>query len=400
MIITGFNPPLEDLEVTFLLTAEAAGVTTHNVKNTTSFATNDRILIGEQGTEAAEVVTITSVTDADTLVASATQFPHSADDPVIRLRFDQIKFYRSTTTSAGTFTLLATQNVDVNQEDFITPYDDTGGIATYYYKTSFYNSISTLESATSDPVLGGGYSRNSVGFIIDEIMRETSDDNIDRTQVLAWFNECSDDLQVRTKRPYRFLGARTTLTRTAGQNYINFPTDSTTGNQTMWKFERLDYNFTDSTTSPVTDIIYPIRVVSLPEFRQNYQDQTTSATTEDNETKIIALDETMNRFRIWPTPLTTGAGVYYLYYWKYFSELDSEGDIFETPNPRVYKLFAIARYYLARSAGDLGYMQIYQQWNQLYEAETVRLKKFDNRDQGSPFGFKYLPQTFKGNREF
>ena len=66
MVITAFNPETDNLERSFLVNPYSAGVTTIQVKNNDRFAVNDRVLIGEMGTEKAEVVTV-SLVDADGL---------------------------------------------------------------------------------------------------------------------------------------------------------------------------------------------------------------------------------------------------------------------------------------------------------------------------------------------
>jgi hypothetical protein len=403
MIVTAFNPPLDDLEKTYISTAVSAGATALPVKNNNSFAALDRILVGEQGRERTDLLGVSSVSGATTITASSgTSYGHDPDEPVYRLRYDQVKFYRSTTGSTGTYSVLTTANLDFDNEEGITTYDDTSGLSTYYYKVSYYNSASTLESALSDPVLGAGYVRNSVGFLQDEILREIADEDektIDKTELLGYFNECSDDLQTRAKRPYDFLRTRTTLTRTAARNYIDFPTDSS-GNQTMWKFDRLDYNFTDSTTSPVTDLTYTLRVISSEEFRNTYQDNTIDSTTEDDNTQIMALDTSVNRFRFWPPFETTGAAAFYLHYWKYFTQLDSEADLFETPTLRPYKLFALGKYWRKRAATDSDFMVLSDRYLGDYEREVTKLNKTNNIDGGSPKSIRFNPQDFKGNRGF
>ena len=61
---------------------------------------------------------------------------------------------------SGVYSVISTQNLDVDNANLTTIYDDTTGVSTNYYKMTLYNSISTLESAFTDPINGGGYSRN------------------------------------------------------------------------------------------------------------------------------------------------------------------------------------------------------------------------------------------------
>lgn len=396
MVISVDNPETTDLEKSFLLNPYSVGSTAILVKNSDRFAANDRIMVGEMGQEKTEVVTVSAVNaDGNTLTVGATVFSHSADDPVYRLRFDQVKFYRSITGSGGTYTLLSTQNLDVDNADLQTVYDDTTGVSTYYYKTTVYHSISTVESAFSDVIAGGGWRREQVGNIIDEILREVGDTqevHVTRTEMLGYFNDVNDDLQTNVARPYTFLHSRTTLTQAINTNYINFPTDSN-GKQTMWKFDYLDYNFRDSTTTPVTDITYTLKVIPEPEFRNIYQDNTIDSTTVSDKIAVVSLDTSVNRFRF-DVPFAITAGILYLHYWKYFTPITSEGAVIETPTPLIYKLYCKARFYHKRSIADLTLGTDAQGYDQSYQIEKARYKGLDRKDQGSSRAFRpFTPRT-------
>lgn len=398
MIISTLNPSTDSLEKSYLANPYSVGVTSIQVKNSDRFAINDRIMIGEMGLEATEVVTVSAVNvDEQTLTIGTTFFAHAADDPVYRLRFDQVKIYRSTTGINGTYTpAIATVNLDVDNADLTTKYDDTTGTSVYYYKTSVYHSISTLESSLTDPIQGGGYRRNQVGYIIDEILREVGDENeqhVSRLEMLGYFNDVNDDLLLNVSRPYDFLRARTTLTRTAGLNYVNFPTDAN-GDQTMWKFDRMDYNFQDPTTNPVTNITYTLRVLPEEEFRNTYQDNTADVTTEDDKIMVVSLDTAMQRFRYAPPALTTMGSAFYLYYWAYFTRISTEGQEIQTPTAKIYKLYAKWRYYDKRAAAELSYKTLVQDFQAQYTREINNYTKVNRRDKGTPRGFRPASDTF------
>ena len=399
MILTLLNPETADLEKSYLNASYSTGITSVMVKNSDRFAADDRIMIGEMGQEKTEVVTVSAVaSDGQTLTIGATEFSHEADTPVYKLRFDQARFYRSTTTSTGTYTLLATVNLDVDNANLSTLYDDDQGQTTYYYKMTVYHSISTLESAFSDPIGGAGWRRDQVGNIIDEILQEVSDTNeqhITRNELLGYFNDVNDELQGAAARPFDFLRTRTSLTRTAATNYIDFPTDSD-GRETMWKFDRMDYNYTDSDTD--ADMTYTLRVVPEEKFRNTYQDNTVSTTSEDDATQVISLDTAMNRFRFYPRALTTAANAFYLYYWKYFTQIDSEGDIIETPTAKIYKLYCKAMYYTKRSTVEFSHANTADRFMQQYEMEKRKLQMANRRDVGTPRSFRQENSVTKSFR--
>lgn len=402
MILTLLNPETVDLEKSYLANAYSVGATTIALKNNDRFAVNDRIMIGEMGNEKTEIVTVSNANANGTdLTIGATVYSHESDTPVYRLRFDQARFYRSTTTSTGTYTLLATVALDVDNANLSTLYDDSTGLSTYYYKMTVYHSISTNESAFSDPIGGTGWQRYQVGNIVDEILQELSDpneQNITRNELLGYFNDVNDDLQTNVGRPYDFLRTRTTLTRTAAQNYVDFPTDSN-GRQTMWKFQRMDYNFTDSTTTPTTNTTSTIKVIPDAEFRNTYGDNTISTTTKTDATPAaMCLDTAVDRFLFSAPFLTTSSTALYLYYWKFFNTIDSEGDVIETPNAKIYKLYCKSMYYYKRSISDPMFSNIAQLFSTQYEREKSKLKMADRKDAGTPRSFQPQTSTIKSFR--
>lgn len=399
MLIPVLNPETDDLEKSYLSNSYAAGVTSLEIKNNDRFAANDRIMIGEMGQEKTEVVTVSGTSGGTTLTVGTTVFEHSADDPVYILRFDQVKFYKS--TDGTSYSVLSTQNLDVDNADLATKYDDTTGTSSDYYKFTFYHSISGVESAYSDVIGGAGWRRQQIGNIIDEILREVSDLQetfISRAEILGYFNDVNDELLTEVARPYSFLHTRTTFTRTSGRNYIDFPTDSNS-KQTMWGFDRMDYNFTDNTTSPVTDVTSTIPVISMEELRNRYTDNTIDTTTEsDEKPAFMALDDAVNRFRFSHPALTTTPNVFYLYYWKYFTDIDSEGDVIETPTPKIYKLYIKGMYYRKRAVTEKSYLQLSDRYFADYQVEKAKLKGVDRRDRGTPRRFRPRSTNFSTYR--
>lgn len=394
MVITSYNPDTVDLEKTYLANSYSAGITSIETKNTDNFVVNDRIMIGEMGQEKTEIVTVSAVNSNDTtLTIGATNFDHSADDPVYKLRFDQVKFYRSTDGGVN-YSVLATVALDVDNEDLTTKYNDTTGLTTYYYKTTVYHSLSAVESDYSDVIGGSGWRRDQVGNIIDEILQEVSDpieQHMKRGEILGYFNDVNDDLLSAVSKPYDFLHTRSALSRTANRNYIDFPTDAN-GKQTMWAFDRMDYNFTDTTTDPDTDRTTTIPVMGPEEFRNRYTENVINSTTVTDECPVaMTLDTSVNRFRFSHAAETSAGNVFYLHYWKYFDTIDSEGDVIETPTPRIYKLYIKGMYYRKRAVTEGSFIAMSDRFLADYVIEKAKYKGLDRKDRGTPRGFR--PQT-------
>lgn len=392
MIITAFNPDTDNLEKTYISQSYAASIVSLEVKNNNNFANNDRILIGELGMEKSEIVTAGAPnSNGTTLPVTITSFSHEANTPIYKLLFDQVKFYRSTNGINGTYTLLATVNLDVDNANLQTTYNDNTAQASYYYKVSFYNSISTVESALSDAIPAvTGWAVGQVGYVIDQIYREISDPDeqfLSRDELFGYFNEVNDQLKTQVARPYRFLYTRQVLNRTANLNYLPYPVDSL-GHVAMWKFDRLDYRFVDNTVTPATDQTYTVKILPTAYYRNQHRDNTIDSTTVNDQLQEATLNDATNAIDYFPPSQTTSTyGCFYLYYWKEFTRLSSEGQYFETYSPEIYKLFALARYYRKKAIGLPEYLPLADRYMSDYTTEKARYKSHDRKDQGTPRRF-------------
>lgn len=383
MIVTVLNPETSDLEKSYLTDSYTSGAVIINLKNSTDFVISDRILIGEMGMEKSEIVLVTGISDDGmALGIEATLYNHEADTPVYQLRYDQVKFYRSTTGEDGTYSLIATEDLDVDNENLSTSYNDVTALTSYYYKTTVFHSAFAIESDYSSPIGGGGYQRNQVGHIVDEILREVSDMNeinVTREELLGYFNDVNDDLTLYATRPFDFLRTRTAFTRTANTNTLDFPTDAY-GDPSMWKFDRMDYNFTDDAG---TDQTYTLRVIPTEEFRNMYTDNTIDATSVSDAVDVISLDTAVDKFRFYPPAETTGTAAFYLYYWKFFDRIEDEGDKIETPTPKIYKLYCKQMYYRKRGVTENSYNNISDRYGAEYAQEKQRLAANKRLDRGT-----------------
>lgn len=403
MKITAFNPLTDHIERTYLAQSYSAGVTSIEVKNNDEFANNARIMIGEMGQEKTEIVTSgTPNANGTTVPIGATLFSHEANSPVYVLQFDQAKFYRSTTGINGSYSLLATEALDVDNANLETVYDDNTAQTGYYYKVSFYNSSTAVESALGDALPAiTGWATDQVGYTIDQIYREINDPTeqfLSRAELIGYFNDVNEDLLIGVARPYRFLHTRVVKDRTANQAYLSYPTDSA-GNQLMWKFDRLDYRFVDNTTNPVTDQTNTVQIVDIAYFRNRFSDNTVDSTTVDDVITEACLNDTTQAIDYHPASATTSTyGCFYLYYWKFFDRISTEGQTFETPSALIYKLYALMRYYYKRSVTEPAYLKLASIWDAKYAAERARYKSHDRIDQGTPRRFSSENNTTRSFR--
>ena len=117
----------------------------------------DFIVIGREGSDTAELVQIESITD-NTVTIATLVFAHKADEPVVKYRYNERKFYGCTTID-GTFSELvgdgSPKAITVNDPQG-TLLEYTGGEGYLYFKATYYNSSSSEESNLPDATAVSG----------------------------------------------------------------------------------------------------------------------------------------------------------------------------------------------------------------------------------------------------
>lgn len=180
--------------------ATVAGTTlTVKAVDTNAWSDNDWIIVGEIGTQNAEVMQINgAVSDGTSLTvdnagSGGLRFAHSVDEPVYRIDYNKYRVYRSTTVD-GTKTLLATQEL---QPDFFeSMYEDKANISGYGF-VAFYNSFTTAVSPYSDAIPYTGQNPKALASMITKIrmlMDEESDEFITDTQIKDAINDKQRDI--------------------------------------------------------------------------------------------------------------------------------------------------------------------------------------------------------------
>lgn len=383
MNITAFNPSIKNLEKTYLAEDHDAGVTTLSTKSNQNFAANQLILIGQMGQENSEVRTIQSTSGGgDIVITVATTYPHSSDDPIYVLRYDKVRFYRATAED-GSYAIPSggTVAIDVDNADRVTVFDDTTGTVSHYYKITYYNSVSGAESNASDPIQGGRYGPNTVGFLVDAVVRFVGDTEytiLSIDEYIDLINTVNEDLLTQRDRPYRFLRTSAVLNVTADQAYIELPAD-------YWKFRRFEFTYTVGGI----DTIYRFDPEPEEIFKRATQNDNSAAT---NLMQRISLDEENDRISIHPTPATTQTGKVRLLYYKKFDIVDSLGDVFETPTKALYRFKLLGEFYNIKSASDDKFLKLAQKYEGMYNTEVMKLQRTNQLDAGTAKSFKWAPR--------
>lgn len=400
MNIVADNPPVNHLEKSFLSSSIAAGVSSISLKNADRFSAEAIIMIGAPGRERTEIISIDdndptpAVVGTTVRLAGTTEFPHDADDPVYVLEYDKVRVYRSTTGEAGAYNLLATVDVDADNQDNRTYYIDTTGMTTYFYKLAYYHSGDDEESERTSPIPATGYDKKMVGTIIAEVANEVKDPDfmyMDINAYISHMNDINDDLITQAKRPYRFLKTKQSINIEEDDSTFDFP-------ETLWK---IDYTAGGIQANDVvgggSTHTHQPKVVSPAEIRYDLSLQGLGGDWVDQ----VAIDQEADQVIFSPKARADRVGAFTIYFYKFFDQLTSLSDRVETPNKLVYKLGLKREYYMIRSDDDDKYLKKALQYDQRYNAEVMKLQREKNVMADGPTGLgpdrKRYPQ-FGGRR--
>lgn len=396
MIVTAYNPSTDNLEKSYLSKNYAVGNTSFLVRNSNRFSTDDRIMIGEMGNENTEILTVQSVSGDGLTVttSSGSLYPHTASDAVYVLRYDQVKFYCSTTGIGGTYNAISggTVALDVDNENLQTLYNHASGLSTYYYKVSFYHSVAAVESSLSDPMPGSGYGRKQVGTLVQEFLEEIGDEQqeyITVPQIINLLNECNEDLTGQSRRPYRFLRSSVLA------DYSPTPIDLDEVAPDLLHFDRMNFKYTDQAGNTVKGNVNMISMEDL-----EYKQYSTSPIVTNPFMTVLdaAIDEEDNTIHFHPVPSTTKTNAIRIRYWADFAYITSLADTFQTPVKRIYKLFLLSRYYRMRAKKDTAFLNLSDRYNSDYSTEIVKLQRAQKVDVGTKRSLLPDPRTRSGTK--
>lgn len=194
--LTSFGP--RNLLETSQLNADAAAgqavITPKNVEGFGSADADKYMIVGEPGSEQAEIREVSSLTATTITFSANLTFTHRRFEKVLKLFGNQIKVYRAPNVNGkppadDAYTNIATVSIQPDQE-FVEFNDPTGG-SDFWYKQTYYNSASLGETDKADSVAvrGGDFGhfatlweiRSEAGMqnnpeLTDEIISDRRDD--------------------------------------------------------------------------------------------------------------------------------------------------------------------------------------------------------------------------------
>ena len=273
MIITAYNPETDNLEKTYISNYLDKDTTSFPVKNNDRFIADARVLVGRMNDERSELMTIDTVNSnkIELVMTDGSLFPHNSDDPIYLLDYDQVRFYRANSVNS-TPMLMHTTDVDVDNAEGVTRWDDEDSLPTHFYWITYYNSVTFIETDYSDPIQATGPTTKSAAAIIDKVVRRVRDQSynvLGPDEYIDIMNEVGDDLITQAHRPYRFLKKKALLNTTLNVAYVDLPDD-------LWKFNHVFV----STSSGNYQRFDEVEVLSAEQFYNRYDNN--QHTPQDN----------------------------------------------------------------------------------------------------------------------
>lgn len=358
------HPDISLSEKTWLSLPLVASETSITVQSSNTFETNDFVVIGELGQERSELRKLSGVTDAVTLglVGSEPLFDHPTNTSVTQIRYNKIKVY-SASSKEGAYTELSISPFDIDTDKmFTTVYNDAETSSTWY-KITYYNSSTLLESDYSDPLSASGAEQESVSKMVASVRRncKLGDDVniINDDEIIDIFNECQGLIQ--NMKGFKLQEATQTLSSVVGQSEYPLPDD-------VLKVRDLSITYANN-------IYYP-EYVERDVFNSF-------------ERAIPTKGSNVSHYTIWgnslhlrPLATTAGTGDIKLLYYKKLEPLKSDGDIPETTQVDVLVNYA---------------SQIISAIRENWKASQFWEQKF-NASMGNLIGTGAIKQSTKYNR--
>lgn len=184
---------LNGAKFSYLTTNYQAGIGTFNILNANDgFSVGTPVLLGGFGSRNAEMVQVASVNTSTGVLTFTTNtiFAHPESTRVTALPYDQVRFFWTSTSTFDTNNPL-TGYQSLQAGDWVSTYKDEAN-ATGYGWYVFYNSVTTILSATSNAIPYAGFGTTNVETIIEDFFSMLNDNQvkrIKRTEVIAWMRE-------------------------------------------------------------------------------------------------------------------------------------------------------------------------------------------------------------------
>jgi hypothetical protein len=137
------------------------GDTSLTLANNNNIVANDQLLLGTVGSERDEIVEVSSKAGNTVVTTSALAFAHLSGQPIRVLNGNQIKVYRAADTNNlqpadSSFAVFTGSTVNIDPDQMQTLFTDTNGSSGFWYKATFFNSLTNTETSLADSAAARG----------------------------------------------------------------------------------------------------------------------------------------------------------------------------------------------------------------------------------------------------
>lgn len=352
------NPVLDKTYKTRLASDYSSGVSL-TVENNSSFTANDQLVVGEPGEELTELKKLDSVSGSTGMaIPTALKFSHSKGTYIYKSPWDFVSIERRT-SELGSFVEISQSPIQWDNADNLTIYFDADATDDYGYRFRFYNSITTKYSEYSPTLTGIGFTRDQVGYMIQQVRLITNDTQrkiVSDDEIIRFFNKAQDIIYTHNQRWWFLLvdakQQALGISATANTNIYSLAALTNFGH-----LESVRYRY----TSGATDQIWRLLKKSALEFDKIAYDINRTADDQASIFKMLPADASsaFGYIQIFPKTLTTGVGLLYPNYYEKMADLNSVDDSTQVPLPQLLEDYAIGQ--VERIKGNDTKAQIYEQ---------------------------------------
>lgn len=340
------NPTVEETYKTYIDSDLSAAGTSLTVRNNSSFAANDLLLIGNPREENTEIKQVASTSGGTGItLSSGVTFAHNKGTPIYKILWNFVSIERRT-SSGGSFSEITQSGLQYDNQLGLTIYFDSPADDNYGYRFRYYNSVGGTYSEYSPTQTGAAPDRDSVRYMLSRVRklindverRKVSDDEIIRV-----FNLAQDIIYTYNPK-YWFLYVDT-LELGSGSIAATVNTARyTLANLTNFgHLASLRYRY----TSGETDNIYHLKKEVDVVFDRYDSNQNITAMNYPAIYKLVPADSSSANgyFKVTPKIKDSNVGTFYPNYYKKMPNLDTVDDETLTPLPDLLIGYAVGYCY-------------------------------------------------------
>jgi len=319
-----------------------------SVRSNNSFAADDLIVVGRPGDELTEQKKVSSLSGNETLTLLSTlKFAHNKTTPIFKSLWDFVSI-EGRSSSAGVFAELTQSPIQWDNKDYKTIYFHQAGTDSWQYRFRFYNSVSTTYSEYSDTLLGSGFTKFQMGYII-RTARQVAGDR--KGEVMT-----TEELlrsATNAKNIVRAHNAKFWFWKVDG--YKNNKSIAGVSGQTVYDLDvfsdlgvvnYIEYKYTNGSSSQK----WVLRNKPDVEFLQYTRDLTRPGNDFIHFFRLLPpdSDSTKGYFEVESAPINSGVGTFYVSYYKEEDDYVSVEDSTAIIIPQILQDYLTAEIYKAK----------------------------------------------------